>query len=151
MCASCQKVDFKVACFPRKFKAPPGSLISPTVHSAPPSWGLKFPCPISRRIWHLVGRVFCPTGCFFMWFQHSAFCSRCALLQGLSSAASMDNPHKIQMERLEEEYHPPQRCLHLSCPKNRHSPGLGYAVQLASSRNVPTNPKPCSKLAGVSN
>ncbi len=34
MCASCQKVDFKVACFPRKFRAPPGSLISPTVHSA---------------------------------------------------------------------------------------------------------------------
>ncbi len=34
MCASCQKVDFKVACFPRKFRALPGSLISPTVHSA---------------------------------------------------------------------------------------------------------------------
>jgi hypothetical protein len=35
MCASCQKVDFKVACFPRKFRALPGSLISLTVHSAP--------------------------------------------------------------------------------------------------------------------
>ncbi len=61
MCASCQKVDFKMACFPRKFRAPPGSLISPTVHSALLKWADGQPilswCFVSKTV-QFQGKLF---------------------------------------------------------------------------------------------